>query len=91
MLDKGTIERAFELAGSGEARSIDDVSRQLRREQYEGVALHLRGPFVRRQLRELIYRSRVDDFSLEVPEAESGPSTDRGAALRTATVDRSRW
>lgn len=91
MLDKGTIERAFELAGSGEARSIDDVSRQLRREQYEGVVLHLRGPFVRRQLRELIDRSRADAFSLDVPGGDSGAQAGRGAALRTATADRSRW
>jgi hypothetical protein len=57
MLAKNTIERAFELAGSGDARSIEDVGRQLRKEHYEAVALHLRGPLVRRQLRELIDRS----------------------------------
>lgn len=72
MLDKGTIERAFELAGSGDARSLDDVTRQLRKEQYEAVSLHLSGPLVRRQLRDLIDRSRMDTFSLEGREADAG-------------------
>lgn len=52
----GTIERAFELARSGEFASLKDIERQLLAEQYDSVADHLGGPFTRSQLRSELAR-----------------------------------
>jgi hypothetical protein len=46
------LERAFELAGSGECERVDGIERILRREGYFGD--QLKGPLLRRQLREAI-------------------------------------
>ena len=54
MPGKGTIERAFELARSGSCHSTDDIRRVLTREGHEGVASHLSGRTVVKQLRALI-------------------------------------
>lgn len=44
------IERAFELAQTGECGSIDDIRKRLKAEQYSQVDAHLAGISVRRQL-----------------------------------------
>jgi len=44
------LERAFELARSGDCSSIDDIRRRLKAEQYSQVDAHLSGATVRRQL-----------------------------------------
>jgi hypothetical protein len=46
----GTVERAFQLARSGECQTIDDIRRQLAREQCSNVDAHLAGSSIRRQL-----------------------------------------
>jgi hypothetical protein len=46
----GTVERAFQLARSGECQTIDDIRRQLAREQCTNVDAHLAGSSIRRQL-----------------------------------------
>ena len=46
-----TVERAFELARSGECASMADIRSQLRRERREQVDLHLSGRLIRKQLR----------------------------------------
>ena len=46
----GTVERAFQLAKSGECHSIDDIRRQLAREQCTNIDAHLAGSSIRRQL-----------------------------------------
>jgi hypothetical protein len=38
-----TIERAFELARSGDYSSIEDIRKQLRRERQSNVDAHLHG------------------------------------------------
>jgi hypothetical protein len=50
MISGGTVERAFELAGSGECRTMRDLEVQLRRELYDNVQEHLRSPSLRDQL-----------------------------------------
>jgi hypothetical protein len=46
---KSAVERAFELAGSGEVQSIDRLGRALRREGYAMDVLT--GPLLLKQLR----------------------------------------
>ena len=47
------IERAFELAGSGEIANLDQLVRLLKREGYEQIEAHLRcSPTLNRELRE---------------------------------------
>lgn len=45
------LERAFELAGSGECRSTDEIRKRLNAEGYSGQ--QITGPTLLRQLREL--------------------------------------
>jgi hypothetical protein len=47
------LERAFQLARSGQAPSIDDIKKRLKREGYEENAVD-GGPLLARQLRKLI-------------------------------------
>lgn len=48
------LERAFELAASGECRTMDDMNRALRKEGYLGHALRLHGPIIHKQLQRLM-------------------------------------
>jgi hypothetical protein len=48
------IERAFELARSGDVRNMDELRRRLNDERYEWVATHLSSPALVRQLRALM-------------------------------------
>ena len=52
-----TIERAFELARSGECRTMPELKHRLRREQMESVDVHLGGKLTRSQLTELMLRA----------------------------------
>lgn len=52
MLGVGTIARAFEIAREGNCESIDDIRRQLEREQYQCVRVHLSGALTKKQLGE---------------------------------------
>ena len=48
------VERAFELARSGQVPNVDQLVRKLKREQYEQVESHLAGSTsLRRQLNEI--------------------------------------
>jgi len=49
--EKGTVERAFELARGGGCRSVDDIRRTLVAERHDSVLSHLSGPSLLRQLR----------------------------------------
>jgi hypothetical protein len=49
-----TLERAFELAKSGEFQTVAEIRRQLLQERYDKVLLHLRGPTISRQLKAMI-------------------------------------
>ena len=45
------IERAFEIAASGEFSYIADLTRRLNREGYEMASAHLAGPLIRAQIK----------------------------------------
>lgn len=51
------IERAFDLARSGECRELLELGLRLKREGYLLVDDHLSGTMLRRQLRELMARA----------------------------------
>ena len=53
-----TLERAFELARTGECISVDDIRKRLKAEQYSQVDAHLAGAAVRRQLLDLCKEAR---------------------------------
>ena len=53
---KTAIERAFELARSGEYQDLNDVERRIHKEGYSRD--QLQGPSLRKQLRGLILTSR---------------------------------
>jgi chitinase len=55
-----TVERAFELARSGECRNVAEIERQLKAEGFDGVAQHLQGAAIKKQLRELCQASARD-------------------------------
>jgi hypothetical protein len=53
MLQSKTVaERAFEIARSKTARTLKDISRQLKQDGYLGVDAHLSGMSIKRQLRD---------------------------------------
>ena len=54
MTETGTVERAFELARSGQCHNVSDVRSALKAEGFTGVSEHLAGPSIQRQLRALI-------------------------------------
>jgi hypothetical protein len=54
------LERAFELAQSGDCTTIDDIRRRLKTESYAQVDAHLAGATVRRQLLDLCKAARAE-------------------------------
>ena len=48
-----TVERAFDLARSGDCRTLPDLVAALKRERHESVEAHLAGPSIRRDLKRL--------------------------------------
>jgi len=57
-MEKSLIERALELAATGDYARIDQIERKLNAEGYTNVVSHLDGPAFRRQLREVAQRAR---------------------------------
>lgn len=52
-----TVERAFQMARSGEFSGLREIAAGLVREGHFDVEEHLEGPLLRRQLREIYRRS----------------------------------
>ena len=50
----GTIQRAFELAESGDYKNISLIKSQLNKECFEDVDDHLRGRLIRMQLQRML-------------------------------------
>lgn len=55
-----TLERAYELARSGDCLNVDDVAKVLKREGYHDVRSQLSGPKLRRTLNSLCYASKPE-------------------------------
>ena len=53
-----TIERAYEIAQSGESTSLDDLMLQLKTERFEGVDVHIASASIRRDLRQISQLAR---------------------------------
>ena len=54
-MEKGIIERAYELAP--ECSTIDEVRAALRRERHANVDAHLSGPSIRASLKNLLRKT----------------------------------
>jgi hypothetical protein len=48
------VDRAVQLAQSGECHSVNEVRQRLRREGYQGIGIELAGAEINRQLVDLI-------------------------------------
>ena len=59
--DMTTIERAFELARSGEFASVGEIKRRLKEERFDAVEAHLQGPSISRQLKRLCDSARASE------------------------------
>ncbi len=55
------LERAFQLARSGQVSTITEIKESLKRDGYS--ASQVDGPFLRRQLMSLIRARRLDDIN----------------------------
>jgi hypothetical protein len=53
-----TIQRAYEIARSGDCTSLDELVQQLKTEQFEGVDMHIASASVRRDLRQISQSAR---------------------------------
>lgn len=52
--DQNILRRAFELAKTGQVRTVEDIRRKLTAEGFDGAHSHLAGPSVAKQLKGLI-------------------------------------
>jgi hypothetical protein len=50
----GTVERAYQLARSGQCRTIDEIVKRLTKERFDSPQAHLAGQGLRAQLRALM-------------------------------------
>jgi hypothetical protein len=55
----GTVERAFELARTGEFRTIEEIASRLKQERQESVDAHLTGGSIRKDLRQICAETRT--------------------------------
>ena len=53
-----TLERAFDLARSGEYATVDEIRSRLKAERHDQVEAHLAGPSIKRQLAKVCVESR---------------------------------
>jgi hypothetical protein len=73
----GIIERAYELARTGRCRTMDELRRQLIRDGYDGVSVHLhvRGRLTKGQLMGMMAQHARGDA--DQPERQPGRSPDQ--------------
>jgi hypothetical protein len=73
-----TIKRAFELARSGQCRSIEDIRRQLRNERHDRIDEHLAARSLQKQLRDAIKAANTAPNPLYSGLPEDPPSSIEG-------------
>ncbi len=54
------IERAYQLARTGEFTKVEHIERRLTREGYTAAAEHLSGKLMRRELNEMMRAARME-------------------------------
>lgn len=59
------LERAFELARSGECAGVQDIKAKLKAEHFTGIDDQLYGPSLVRQLKQLCDAARRENADLE--------------------------
>ncbi|HEX8194529.1 MAG TPA: hypothetical protein VF552_16700 [Allosphingosinicella sp.] len=66
------LERAYDLARSGACRSVEEIAKKLKQEQYEAVDTHLGGASLRKELRKICAEARATRLAAEptIPAAE---------------------
>jgi hypothetical protein len=63
MYKNGVVRRALELARGGECRSLIDIRRALKQEQYLDIDAHLAGRSLQKQLTELMKVHAADRWA----------------------------
>lgn len=63
MPQEGIVQRAFELAQSGEYRSITDVKRRLKAEGFDNIEAYFAGRAIKKQLMDLLEANRPSDWA----------------------------
>jgi len=61
------LERAYELARTGACRSVEEIAKRLKQEQYESVETHLGGSSLRKELRQICAEARARRLSPQEP------------------------
>lgn len=56
----GTIQRAIELAKSGDFRGVTEIRARLKLERFPNVEMHLSGAAIKKQLTELMKAARSE-------------------------------
>lgn len=64
-----TVERAFELANSGQCDNLPDIVAKLKGERHESVDAHLAGPSIRKDLRRVWEAKGIKDSLSKGDEA----------------------
>jgi hypothetical protein len=64
-----TVERAFELARSGQCDNLPAIVAALKGERHESVDAHLAGPSIRKDLRRIWEAQGIKDAAAQAGEA----------------------
>lgn len=64
-----TVERAYDLARSGEFSTVGAIKDRLKREGYSDIAGQLYGPTIQRALRDLCSQAQQQRASEDAPHA----------------------
>jgi hypothetical protein len=65
------LERAFELARSGECAGVQDIKARLKAEHFTGIDDQLYGPSLVRQLKQLCDAARRENARLEETDRDA--------------------
>lgn len=69
----GTVERAYQLARSGQCRTIDEIVKRLTKERFDSPQAHLAGQGLRAQLRALMKAAKAPSVASAAASAIAPP------------------
>ena len=64
------LERAYDLARGGSCRTVEEIAKRLKQEQYESVETHLGGGSLRKELRRICAETRATRLAAGDPPAD---------------------